>query len=194
MDGETIYLDGEAERERLFAKQAKLGNAASLHELAADYEFYTPGITDCLCPIPEHPHVSLQRRVPDFQPRAWQFDKPVFKGFRNQYDHVLYLIEKPLWPILAEQLKAVTLMDREKRLLMKPRLRELTVADPLELQRRGLSTGLSVKVQAVCLETNQGCYYIDDTAGLQTPPVFRYTPDTFPDFVQYAERMLGPVT
>lgn len=192
MDVETIYRDGEAEQEKLLAKQAKVHGAATLHELAADYVFYTPGITDSLCPFPEHPHVAYQRTVPDFQPRAWSFDKPVFQGFRNQYDHVLFFMDKPLWPAFAELVKAITLMDKEKRLLMKPRLRELTVADPLELQKRGFSSGLSVKVQAICLETNQGCYYVDDTAGLQSPPVFRYTPDTFPDFVQYAERMLGP--
>lgn len=174
-------------------RRAKIGNAASLTELAADFVFYTAAPQLIYCPVPEDPLVALTkelgRRV---ESCLLKFDRPVFRGFPFEFDHAVWCLEREAWDKFANLLKGITCVDRQRRILFQLRLRELTVADPLELQRRGFSSGLAVKVWAVCVETNLGCYYVDDSAGLQTPPVFRYTPDTFPDFIILAERLLGP--
>lgn len=184
---------GQAEDAHVPAEQLKLGRAASLRELEQDFVFYSLAIPEGFCPLPEHPHVTLQREhFPDFTPYMLSFDRAIFSGFGPHHNRTLYAIDKTRWETLANLLRGITLVDRPRRLMMQLRLKEIQVLDPLEWQRRRFPTPNGTKLQVACLETNQGCYYVEAEDWLRNPPQLRYTADTFPDFVQQAERLLGP--
>ena len=189
-----VQAAGTVDKFRPRTAEQTLGRAASLQELRKDFAFYTPAIPDRFGMWHEHPLVTLGKALNQvLQPKALRFDKPVFSGFGEPYDYLVFAIEREHWEALANQIRGTTMIDRQNRRLLQLRLRELTIVDPLEQQRRGFSSGLATQVTAICGETNKGCYYVDDSAGLQSLPVFRYTTDTFPDFIEQAERLLGPV-
>lgn len=170
----------------------KIGAAKSLTELKDEFCFYTPALQLMYCPLPEDPlgalAATLGCKIPQF---SLQFDEEIFAGLPQPFSHTIFGMRKEVWEIYSNQLRGITAIDRGQGILRQIRLRDLVILDPLERQRKALVSGLVVTVTAICVETNKGCFYIDDTAGIAKPPVFRYTPETFPDFMAQADRLLG---
>ena len=63
------------------------------------------------------------------------FDKPIFSGFGSAWDHTLWAVPQTEWPLLREELLSITQVDVEKKLLVKYGLQELSVYDPLAVDK-----------------------------------------------------------
>lgn len=186
----------------------RLGSIKRLAELQPDYVFYTLGLPLLHSPLPEPP-IELYQKTNNItvESLAVQFQRPVFTGmehpvFRDKtLNHQLLAVPTEHWEPYATLMRGIMMVQRQSHVVYQLRLKELTIVDPVAVDRKEVGTFVTgrppaafspmIKIWAVCLETNHGSYYVDDAI---YPAAAKFTSDVFPDFAEIAAKILqqGP--
>lgn len=146
-----------------------LSRARSLAELSGDVAFFTPGI---LYSYSRFDKSLLDEFIAEtgwrVRPVHHFFSFPVFKGLGrssvdDDWNKALFGIEREAWEDFRSWCHSVAAIDRERHQLIRLGVQELDIIDPLALERTlVLHPGLEVvRIGAICVDSNQGCYAFD---------------------------------
>lgn len=189
-DGGRRYDDDVMERRKLH-----LGRAKALGNLCAEYTFYTPALLHLYARLTFDPLVEFYHDYKkDFKVFTRTFAEPLFKGLAMpddaSWNHVLYAIGNDAWPAFQNWLRALTMVDRERDLLLRVRVSPLDITDPLLWESRDpLLVTEKLPINVLCLETNKGSYYLDTPIGA-TRPQAMYLRKVFDDTQALANTVL----
>jgi len=186
-------------KEKVELAETRVSQATTLADLGRDYHFYTPAML--------YLHVRLMGREPfhDFSteygksvvPISLKFEKPIFKGLATDgnpaWNHYLYGLEHEHFLPFVTWLGSLTISDVARNFVARVRYREIEIVDPLYLAKIVVAPRElpRVKVVVFCLDTNQGCHYIQAAADpLLDLPTAKYTKQSYDDTVRFAGAVL----
>ena len=191
---------GGIPKEKLQPHALKFGQAAALGQLAGEYAFYTPALI--------HMKIRLMGRNPTAQfiqeyghevvPFSTKFDKPIFHGLTlngtTAWNHVLFAMSIEHWPAFKDFMGTMAFVDRALKLFARVRTREFAVADPIYFAKAiALPAQLpTVPITVFCLDTNQGCAWIEPGAHpLLDLPALRTSGKVYPDTAVFAQALFA---
>lgn len=141
----------------------KLGKVTRLIDMLSDMVFYTPALLHLTVPLTYDPFAQFCAEYgQDVQRYTLRFDKPMFTGLTHpsgdtSWNYVLFAIDKPHWEAYSQWLGTCVFKDSGLNRIMRVRLQEGVIADPLAKQG-GLSSEL-LPITCVVIETNIGTFY-----------------------------------
>lgn len=160
---------GEAEKERpAEAVRLQLSRAAKLSDLADEYVFYSDALLRLGVRLGSaDPFADFLASVgSDVRRISLQFNRPIFEGLvapngDQEWNHVLYGMPAEYWQQFLSFMGSLAFNDREFRRVTRLRPQQLSVVDPLFLER---ATSLPetlplINVTHFILETNFGVVY-----------------------------------
>ena len=191
---------GGIPKEKVQPHIVKFSQATDLADLSKEYAFYTPALL--------YMKVRLAGRDPFSQfvreygrevvPISMRFNKPVFRGLNlgqdTSWNNVLFGMEVEHWPAFVSFMGTMAFLDRNIGRLTRLRTRQFHVADPLYFEKAIVLPPVIpvVSVTAFCLDTNQGCAWIEPGAHpLLDLPELRTTAKVFKDTAAFAASVLG---
>lgn len=148
--------------------QARISKAATLGDLCDEYEFYTPALIHIGVRLMNHdPYVDfLNEQKGSVNRISIRFGRQIFQGMdlggNQEWNYVLYGIEKFKWSALRQFMGPVSFIDRDLNVLHRIRTQELEIADPLYFDRVAILPAKCpmVKITAFVLDSSNGCMYL----------------------------------
>lgn len=127
---------------RLYKRELPLRGTRSLKQLQAEYAFFTPAILYVLGIVTDQPLLDFLWEYR--QPVPFYFRKfrlPLFAGLDIEGDaawnHGLWAVEKEHWPVFLDFYCSLKISNRPLRRMFGIGLQELTIIDPVALERQG---------------------------------------------------------
>ena len=191
---------GGVSKDRINPQALKISQATKLSDLSKEYVFYTPALIYMKIRLMGRDPVTqfVQEYGKQVTPFSLRFNKPVFHGLNLgrdvSWNYVLFGMEREHWEAFKSFMGTMAFTDRQLKLLARIRTKEIVVADPLFFEK---ATVLPAKlpltdVTVFCLDTNQGCAWIEMGVNpLLDLPQLVTTDNVYPDTAAFANAVFN---
>lgn len=185
---------------RIVKHELHIGRAESLASFLPELHFFTPAIIYKLGIIGDQPLIDyqweLRREVCFFYKK---FRMPIFRGLDlpdgdGDWNHVLWAMRSEHWPSFQDFYCSVIVRNYETNQVSQIATQELSIVDPLYLERRGIITGLLPEIAVTAIGVRGNRYQAAFRAHRAGPPSFTFFPPPA-DVIRYADILaagLGP--
>ena len=186
--GEMSDALGRVKKTRL-----NLSKYSSLAPLAQEYTFFTPALLYLHGAFLESMWLDYMYELGEpVNFYHYKFEKPLFEGLHTpdgdrDWNHVLWLMEKPFYPSLEDFVCSLSIAHRERRQFRRYGVQRLTLFDPCTVDRRGmyLAAAPTVEVNVFGVTDVRGQACLQAGLDLQLPPRLVFLPAD-PSLVAFA--------
>jgi hypothetical protein len=146
--------------------EMKFGAASGLHEFGDQYQFFSPALLYIFGRFDDGPLLQfMAEKAPDLRIMFHRFARRLFKGMvtpdgDENWNYALWAMESSIWPVFENYLLSFAITDSEHQCVFKVGAQDLTIADPLTVDRRVVLPPALPSIDVVVLGVDSNKYAV----------------------------------